>query len=225
MKVLIVEDDRKLGRMLVSGLAEEGHSARIVRDAPSALAALRAGDAELCVMDVMLPGGDGFAVLEAARKESIAIPIIMLTARDAVEDRVRGLRLGADDYLIKPFAFAELVARMEALGRRALPKRESTVLRAGDLVLDRTAHRVTIAGKVVELSARQFALLEFFLLHPGKVVSRAMILESVFGYGFDPGTNIVDVHVLNLRLRIDTPEVPSRIETIRGVGYRLRNLE
>jgi two-component system OmpR family response regulator len=220
VRILLVEDDRKLARMLERGLTEAGNQVAAVRDAESGLERLRAGGFDVCVLDVLLPGMDGFAALERARAEGIATPMLMLTARDSVADRVRGLQLGADDYLVKPFAFAELEARLSALARRSAPPRE-TILRAGSLVLDPAAHTVTLDGRALELSAKQFALLAFLLRHRGRVVTRQMVLEEVFGYEFDPGTNIVDVHVANLRKKIDAPKGASRIETIRGVGYRL----
>jgi two-component system OmpR family response regulator len=221
MRVLVVEDDAKLGKVLERGLAEEGHQVRRVGDGEAALEALGAGELDVCVLDVMLPKLDGFAVVEQARASGVTTPILLLTARDAVPDRVEGLRRGADDYLTKPFAFAELLARLEALSRRGAPRAE--VIRSGELELDRAAHRVTLAGREVSLSERQFALLEFLLRHRGQVVTRQMVLQQVFGYGFDPGTNIVDVHVGHLRQKLDADGRPSRITTVRGVGYRLED--
>jgi DNA-binding response OmpR family regulator len=224
VRVLLVEDDPKLSRMIARGLGEEGYEVVLAADGETGLQRLLAGGIDACILDVLLPGVDGFAVLEQARAGGAATPILMLTALDAVPDRVRGLNLGADDYLVKPFAFAELLARLSALLRRG-PLPRGRVLRQGPLVLDTTAHRLTVDGAEVALSQRQFALLELLLRRQGEVVSRAVILEEVFGYGFDPGTNVVDVHVANLRQRIDRPGHPSRIETIRGVGYRLRRGE
>jgi two-component system OmpR family response regulator len=218
MKVLVIEDDPALRRVLERGLAEEGHAVELAADGPGGLARLRAGGFDACVLDVMLPGLDGFAVVEGARAAGVRTPVLMLTARDAVSDRVEGLKRGADDYLVKPFAFAELLARLEALARRAQPVEES--LTAGDLVVDPAAHRAFKDGVELALSARQFALLAFLMRRRGQVVSRAVLLEQVFGYGFDPGTNLVDVHVGNLRGKIDSPGRPSRITTVRGVGYR-----
>jgi two-component system OmpR family response regulator len=221
MRVLVVEDDASLAKVLVRGLGEEGHTVTRVGDGEKALAALKDEPPDVCVLDVMLPKLDGFGVVEAARKAGVTTPILLLTARDAVPDRVEGLRRGADDYLTKPFAFAELLARLEVLVRRGQPR--ETALRAGDLELDRGAYRVTLAGAPVVLSEKQFALLEFLLRHRGQVVTRQMVLQQVFGYSFDPGTNIVDVHVGHLRQKIDAPGRPSRITTVRGVGYRLED--
>jgi len=212
--------------MLERGLTEEGHEVTAVRDGQAGLDELRGHKAfDVCVLDIGLPGIDGFEALSAARADGVVTPILLLTARDAVSDRVRGLQLGADDYLPKPFAFAELLARLEAISRRGRVAPVVTRLRCRDLELDSTAHRVTVRGKAVELSARQFALLELLLRHVGQAVTRTMILELVFGYKFDPGTNIVDVHISNLRQKLDAPGLPSRITTVRGVGYRLETDE
>jgi DNA-binding response OmpR family regulator len=220
VRLLLVEDDARLARMLMRGLSEEGFAVEWSRDGVRGAEELRGRPYDVCVLDVMLPGIDGFGVLEQARGANVKTPVLMLTARDAVRDRVRGLEGGADDYLVKPFAFAELLARLHALLRRQPPSDRST-LRWRDVELDTSAHRVTRAGTAIDLSQKQFALLEFLLRHPDEVVSRGMILESVFGYTFDPGTNLVDVHVAHLRQKIDRPGEESIIETVRGVGYRL----
>jgi DNA-binding response OmpR family regulator len=172
------------------------------------------------VLDVRLPKKDGFSVVEIVRSQGVATPILMLTASDAVQDRVRGLELGADDYLTKPFALAELVARVRALTRRAT-KRSIATFQCGDLVLDTTEHKVSRRGVAIELSAKQFLLLLALLKLGREVATRSMLLRDVFGYSFDPGTNIVDVHVAQLRKRIDRAAEPSLIETVRGVGYRM----
>jgi two-component system OmpR family response regulator len=221
LRILLIEDDHKLVRMLRRGLEEEGHGVDVARDGNAGLERLRAGDADVCILDVMLPGRDGFAVLTEARAAGVRLPVLMLTARDAVGDRVRGLTEGADDYVVKPFAFAELLARLNALVRRGAPRRER--MRVGHLEVDLPAHRVWAAGQEVELSPRQFALLEFLWRHAGEVVSRAMLVEQVFGYAFDAITNIVDVHMSNLRQKIDLPGRPSLITTVRGVGFRLES--
>jgi two-component system OmpR family response regulator len=163
---------------------------------------------------------DGFAALAQARAQGIVTPILLLTARDSISDRVHGLQLGADDYLVKPFAFAELLARLQAIHRRAGPHRE-TVLAAGNVTIDPVAHRVLVGDEPVDLSQKQFALLELLLRHRGQVVTRTMILERIFGYTFSPNTNIVDVHISNLRQKLALPACRLRIETIRGVGYRV----
>jgi two-component system OmpR family response regulator len=217
----VVEDDASLARVLERGLDEEGHRVTRVADGETALATLGASAFDVCVLDVMLPRLDGFAVVEQARAAGVTTPILLLTARDAVPDRVEGLRRGADDYLTKPFAFAELLARLEALARRGAARPPEPEARVGDLVLDRAGHRVTLGGRELTLSERQFALLDFLMRHRGQVVTRRMVLQQVFGYAFDPGTNIVDVHMGHLRQKIDAPGRPSRITTVRGVGYRL----
>ncbi len=204
--------------MLSRGLEEEGFETHCVADAEAALDRLRSDRFDVCVLDVLLPAMDGFSALEVARSRGIVTPILLLTARDSVEDRVRGLQLGADDYLVKPFAFAELLARLQAIHRRAGPHRE-TVLSAGNVTIDPATHRVLVGDEAVVLSQKQFALLELLLRHRGQVVTRAMILERVFGYSFSTNTNIVDVHISNLRQKIALPACRLRIETVRGVGY------
>ncbi len=220
MRLLLVEDDARLGDMLARGLVEEGFAVEQVVDGEAGLARLSAAAHDVCVLDGRLPGLDGLDVLSRARADGVRIPILMLTARDGVPDRVRGLEAGADDYLVKPFAFAELTARLRALVRRGGHGDEG-VLRCADLVLDVARHRVERAGVDVALSAKQFALLEILMRRPGEVVSRRAVLDLVFGYGFDPGTNIVDVHVAHLRKKLDRPGEASLIDTVRGVGYRL----
>src|ERR1700712_5413813 len=176
---------------------------------------------DLCILDVLLPTLDGFEVLRRARQQGVTTPVLMLTARDGVVDRVRGLKLGADDYLIKPFAFAELLARLQLLLRRG--KMVVDKLSAGDVTLDPSAHRVWRGDQEVELSHKQFMLLELLMRHRGQVVSRAMILKRLWGYDFEPGTNLVDVHIAHLRQKIDVAEKPSLIQSVRGVGYRLQD--
>jgi two-component system, OmpR family, response regulator len=215
VRILVAEDDAALGRMLQRGLEEEGHQVTLIADGRQVNAALQQNDA--CILDLMLPGLDGLSIVERARAAGVRTPILILTAKDAVPDRVAGLRRGADDYLTKPFAFAELTARLDALTRRSAPP---PLLQSGDLSLDRAAHRATLAGHELVLSEKQFALLELFLRHAGQVVTRQMVLSEVFGYSFDPGTNLVDVHVGHLRQKLDRP---GRIATIRGVGYRLED--
>src|SRR5262249_5367502 len=206
--------------MLARGLSEEGFGVELARDGQVGLERLQSEPYDVCILDVMLPRLDGFQVLAEARRGQVKTPVLVLTARDAVRDRVRGLDGGADDYLVKPFAFAQLLARLPALLPRHGAKRPQP-LRCRDLELDPVRHRATRGGALLALSAKQFALLEFLLRHRGEVVSRSMILDQVFGYGFDPGTNLVDVHVANLRQKIDRLGEPSLIETVRGVGYRM----
>jgi DNA-binding response OmpR family regulator len=219
VRLLLVEDDVKLVAMLTRGFAEEGFDVTAVGDGERGLEALRGGGFDACVLDVLLPGRDGFSVLETARGEGVATPIVLLTARDGVPDRVRGLSLGADDYLTKPFAFAELLARLHARMRKT-SQAGARRLAWGPLALDTVAHEVAFAGEKIELSARQFALLEYLLRHPGEVVTRATLLEHVFGYAYDPGTNIVDVHIMHLRKRLG-PAAATLVTSVRGVGYRV----
>jgi two-component system, OmpR family, response regulator len=219
VRVLVVEDDPKVSRMLERGLTEEGYEIVVVADAESALERLRSDRFDVCVLDVLLPAMDGLTALAAARAQGIVTPVLVLTARDGVADRVKGLQLGADDYLVKPFAFAELLARLQAIHRRSGPHREP-VLSAGGVTMDPAAHRVTVGDTSVELSQKQFALLELLLRNRGHVITRAMILEKVFGYSFASNTNIVDVHISHLRQKLMLPGCALRIKTVRGVGYR-----
>lgn len=225
MRLLLIEDDTRLVRSLTAGLAEAGFAVDSAGDGPEGLQALRAHRYDACVLDVNLPSGDGFQVLRAARSEGLGTPILILTARDAVADRVHGLDHGADDYLVKPFAFAELVARLRVLLRRGTPQRAG-LLRAGALTLDAAAHEVRVGGYQVELTQKQFTLLEYLLVHLDQVVTRRMLLSGVWGYSFDPGTNLVDVHVAQLRRRLESAGPGGwvcPIETLRGVGYRVRS--
>lgn len=222
MRLLLIEDDQRLERALRAGLSEEGFVVDPVGDGPPGLLALRAHRYDACVLDLNLPSGDGLALLQAARAEGIATPILILTAREAIPDRVRGLDLGADDYLLKPFAFAELLARLRVLLRRGTAPRAS-VLRSGELTLDLATHKTRIADQLIELTQKQRALLAYLLVHADEVVTRGMLLSAVWGYSFDPGTNIVDVHIAQLRRRIEQAGHRCPIETVRGVGYRLHS--
>ena len=218
MRVLVVEDDPRLVRILVAGLEEERLVVEVKTTGQEALTALQESRCDACILDVNLPDIDGFAVLAQARERGVKVPIMMLTARDGVPDRVRGLNLGADDYLIKPFAFSELLARLHALFRRGSPQRTGK-LRVGEVELDPVTHQVLRAGEPIEISPRQFSLLEYLMHHAGTVVARATLLQHVWGYTFDPGTNVIDVHVGQIRRRLDRPGEPSFISTIRCVGY------
>lgn len=220
MRVLLVEDDPRLVRMLVSGLQEERLAVTVVTAGAEALRTLAEDTFDACILDVNLPDLDGFAVLQQARARRSTVPILMLTARDGVPDRVRGLNLGADDYLIKPFAFSELLARLHALFRRGTPQRDGK-LRVGDVELDPGAHRVTRAGQPVALSPKQFSLLEYLLRNAGTVVARTTLLQHVWGYAFDPGTNVIDVHIGQIRSKLDRPGLAPFIQTIRCVGYKV----
>jgi DNA-binding response OmpR family regulator len=223
MRLLLVEDEARVASFIAQGLEGAGYLTDVAGTGTEALARLRAGDHwDLILLDVGLPDMDGFEVLELVRRTDQAPPIIMLTARGDVTSRVKGLDLGADDYLPKPFDFDELVARIRAQLRHDR-QQHGSMLQAGDLTLDLKARRVLRAGRTFDLTSREFALLEFFLRHQGQVLTRSQILNGVWGYDFDPGTNIVDVYVGYLRNKLDEPETESLIETVRGGGYRFRS--
>lgn len=222
MRILVVEDEQRVASFIAKGLEGAGYRTEVVyRGAEAVDRALAEGEAfSLILLDAGLPDKDGFAVLEEIRAADQDTPILMLTARADVPSRVRGLDLGADDYLPKPFDFDELLARVRAHLRH---KRQPTsfVLEAGDVRLDLKARRVSRGERCVDLTSREFTLLEFFLRHPGQVLSRSQLLNGVWGYDFDPGSNVVDVYVGYLRAKLDDPDAPSVIETVRGGGYRL----
>ncbi|SFE96638.1 response regulator transcription factor [Blastococcus tunisiensis] len=220
MRVLVVEDSTNMRDVLVRGLTEAGHAVDAAPDGPAGLARAVSGSYDAVVLDVMLPGMDGFAVCRDLRDRQVWTPVLMLTARDAVPDRVNGLDSGADDYLVKPFAFTELLGRLRALQRRGAPPRPA-VLRCGPLSLDPAARLVQCRGETVELSRREFALLEFLLRHPGHVLSRAQILEQVWGLDYDGLSNVVDVYVKYLRDKIDRRFSVDLVQTVRGAGYRI----
>jgi two-component system, OmpR family, copper resistance phosphate regulon response regulator CusR len=215
-RILIAEDEPRIAAFVEKGLRANGYATAVVADGRTALARARAGEADLLVLDIGLPGLDGFAVLRALRAEKVPLPVIILTARDGVQDTVAGLEGGADDYMPKPFRFEELLARIRLRLAGSRPA-ESTMLRCGDLSLDLRTRRARAGGRTVDLSAREFALAETFLRHPGQVLSREQLLSNVWGYDFDPGSNVVDVYVRYLRRKVGA----ARIETVRGMGYRL----
>ncbi|MBA2567908.1 MAG: response regulator transcription factor [Actinobacteria bacterium] len=221
MRVLVVEDDVKMASLLRRGLLEEGLSADVARTGDDALWMAEATEYDAIVLDVMLPGLDGFEVCRRLRESGRWSPVLMLTARDAVEDRVAGLDAGADDYLTKPFSFAELLARLRALARRPALERP-TVLEAGDLRLDPATRQAWRGETEIELSAKEFALLETFMRRPGAVLSRYQLLEHCWDYGYENRSNVVDVYVRYLREKIDRPFGRSSLETVRGVGYRFK---
>jgi len=224
MRVLIAEDEPKMAGLLRRGLAEEGHSADVAANGKDALWMAEAVDYDAIVLDVMMPGVDGFEVCRRLRERGVWSPVLMLTARDAVEDRVAGLDAGADDYLPKPFSFAELLARLRALARRGAPERPA-VLQVGDLRLDPAARQVWRGEQELKLSAKELALLETFMRRPGHVLSRYQLLEHAWDYAYENRSNVVDVYVRYLREKIDRPFGRDSIETVRGVGYRLRAAE
>jgi two-component system OmpR family response regulator len=221
VRVLVVEDETKLGNLLSRGLREEGYSADLAERGEEALWMAKAVEYDAILLDVMLPGLDGFEVCRRLRADGVWSPVLMLTARDAVDDRVTGLDAGADDYLAKPFSFEELLARLRALTRRA-PIERPAVMAAGDLRLDPAAHRAWRGEVELDLSAKEFALLELFMRRPGSVLSRGQLLEGAWDMAFESRSNVVDVYVRYLREKIDRPFGCESIETVRGVGYRLR---
>jgi two-component system OmpR family response regulator len=218
MHILLVEDELKMARALRRGLEQEGHSVDSTTDGDDALSRGVEFEYDAIVLDVMLPGRDGFSICRELRARDRWAPVLMLTARDAVEDRIRGLDAGADDYLVKPFAFGELLARLRALVRRGVSERPA-VLTVGDVELDPAAHTVTRGGSLVDLSVREFSLLEFLMRHAGEVVSRTRILEQVWDVNYDSFSNVVDVYVGYLRRKLEQPFGRPFIRTVRGVGY------
>jgi two-component system OmpR family response regulator len=220
VRVLVVEDEVKMVRAIRRGLEQEGYAVDTAPDGHEALYLAGESDYDAVVLDVMLPGLDGLEVCRRMRAAGRWAPVLMLTARDGVPDRIAGLDAGADDYLVKPFAFGELLARLRALIRRGASERPA-VLRVGDLVLDPAAHAVTRAGTPVDLSAREFTLLEFLMRHAGRVVTRTDILEHVWDYNYDGLSNVVDVYVGYLRRKLEHPFGRTLIRTVRGVGYAL----
>ncbi|MBI1886221.1 MAG: response regulator transcription factor [Chloroflexi bacterium] len=220
MRVLVVEDERRIADFIGKGLSEQGYGVDIAYDGDEALHWVDVAAFDVIILDVMLPVRDGLEVCRTLRETGLRTPILMLTARDAVEDRVRGLDSGADDYLVKPFAFAELMARIRALTRRE-PAATGTVLRVGDLVLDTTTREVSRPGQHIELTTKEYALLEYLMRHPNQVLTRTMIAEHVWNYDFDNATNVIDVHIRNLRRKIDDPLPTKLIHTVRGAGYRI----
>jgi two-component system, OmpR family, response regulator len=221
VRVLIVEDEVKLAGLLRRGLVEEGLSADVARTGDEGLWMARATEYDAIVLDVMLPGMDGLEVCRRLREDGQWSPVLMLTARDAVEDRVAGLDAGADDYLTKPFSFAELLARLRALARRP-PLERPAVVEVGDLRLDPATHQVWRGDAETHLSTKEFALLETFMRRPGRVLSRFQLLEHCWDYGYENRSNVVDVYVRYLREKTDRPFGRRSIETVRGAGYRLR---
>ena len=222
MKVLVVEDDRKVAGFIEQGLVEEGYVVDVAPDGDEASMLAHVYEYDVILLDVMLPKKNGFQVAMELRREGRKTPILMLTSRDAVEDVVRGLDAGADDYLAKPFRFEELLARVRALVRRGGAERME-VLRLGDLTLDRLRHIAMVGDKRLDLTAKEFQLLEYFLLHSEEVVRRTTLLEKVWDMHFDPESNVVDVHVGNLRRKLARATPTPSIETIRGVGFSLRH--
>jgi two-component system OmpR family response regulator len=222
VRVLVVEDDRSIAAFIASGLRQEGYAVDVAEDGVAGLELARAGPYDAAVVDVMLPRLDGLSLVTALRHAAIATPVLFLSARHSVDDRVKGLQTGGDDYLAKPFAFAELLARLQAITRRGQRAVEATTLTVADLRLDRLTRKVDRAGTPIELRPREFALLECLMRQPGRVMSKAMIVSHVWDYSFDTGTNAVDVLVHRLRDKIDKTFAPRLLHTVRGVGYVLK---
>ncbi len=222
MRILVVEDELKMAGLLRRGLQEEGHAVDLARTGDDAIWMARAAEYDAVVLDLMLPGIDGIEVCRRLRDGGVWAPVLMLTARDGVDDRVAGLDAGADDYLPKPFSFAELLARLRALVRRGANERPA-VLEVGDLRLDPATRRAWRGDAEVKLSAKEFALLEAFMRRPGDVLSRYQLLEHAWDYGYENRSNVIDVYIRYLRDKVDRPFGRASIETVRGVGYRLRD--
>ena len=221
LNILLIEDDSRSAELVCAGLATEAHAVTVVQDGRAGL--LRAGGEawDVIIVDRMLPGLDGLGLLRMLRGAGITTPALFLTALGGVDDRVDGLRAGGDDYLVKPFALAELSARIAALIRRGEARPATTVLRIGDLEIDRLSHRVSRAGRVIGLKPREYALLDYLARHAGQVVTRTMLLEDVWGFHFDPQTSVVESHVSRLRAKLRQGVEPDLIHTMRGAGYRL----
>lgn len=222
MRLLVVEDDRSIAEFVATGLRQEGYVVDLTDNGVDGLELARKGEYDAAVVDVMLPRLDGLSLVTALRHAGVPMPVLFLSARHSVDDRVKGLQTGGDDYLAKPFAFAELLARLQAITRRGQRAVEPTTLALADLKLDRLTRRVERAGTLLELRPREYALLECLMRQPGRVMSKAMIVSRVWDYSFDTGTNAVDVLVHRLRDKIDKTFEPKLLHTIRGVGYVLK---
>ncbi|MDQ0315137.1 response regulator transcription factor [Amorphus orientalis] len=223
MRILLIEDDSDAAGFLARGLKEAGHVVDLARDGDSGAELAHVNEYDVLVIDRMLPGRDGLSIVEERRTANDPTPILILSALGQVDDRVKGLRSGGDDYLAKPYAFSELLARVEALARRPKPAQAETLYRVGDLELDRLSHTVSRAGQPIPLQPREFRLLEYLMRHAGQVVTRTMLLENVWDYHFDPQTNVIDVHVSRLRAKIDKEFDRQLLHTVRGAGYVIRD--
>ncbi len=223
MRLLVVEDDERIASFIKKGLESEGMQVDVANDGTKGQEMAGSGIYDLLILDIMLPGADGFEILKQVRQAKIKAPVLMLTARDAVEDKVRGLKEGADDYLPKPFAFMELSARVEALLRRGTAMAEEVEkLMVADLLMDTKSREVKRGDKSISLTAQEFSLLEYLMRNPNRVLSRAMITEKVWGYDFDSFSNVVDVYIRYLRQKVDNGNDKKLIETVRGVGYKIQ---
>jgi two-component system OmpR family response regulator len=222
MKILVIEDDREAAEYLKKALVEAGHTVRVAFDGEAGFALAFEGDYDVLVVDRMLPRRDGLSVIAELRARGVGTPVLILSALGEVDDRVTGLRAGGDDYLTKPYAFSELLARIEVLDRRSGAREVETQYRVGDLELDRLSHTVRRGGKEIPLQPREFRLLEYLMRHAGQVVTRTMLLENVWDYHFDPQTNVIDVHVSRLRSKIEKGFGSPVLHTVRGAGYVLK---
>ena len=223
MRILLIEDDKETLGYLSKALKEAGHVSDQATDGTTGAAMAAAGDYDVLVVDRMLPGRDGLSIVEGLRESGNDVPVLILSALGRVDDRVTGLRSGGDDYLAKPYAFSELLARVEVLGRRRRAGDNETAYRVGDLELDRLSHTVSRSGTPIPLQPREFRLLEYLMRHAGKVVTRTMLLENVWDYHFDPQTNVIDVHISRLRAKIDKGFDAQLLQTVRGAGYMIRD--
>ncbi|HLC26491.1 MAG TPA: response regulator transcription factor [bacterium] len=222
MRILVVEDDTKIASFILKGLREAGFAVDHASDGDEGLFLALSEPYDVAVIDIMLPGLDGLSLIEELRRRQVNTPVLILSAKRSVDDRVKGLQTGGDDYLTKPFAFAELLARIQALLRRTSGAAQSTQLVVGDLTLNLLTRELSRAGERIELQPREFALMEYLMRNAGKIISKTMVLEHIWDYGFDPQTNVVDVLVCRLRNRVDRPYQNKMIHTIRGVGYVLK---
>jgi DNA-binding response OmpR family regulator len=225
MRILVVEDEERIGRFLKKGLEEESYAVDIAPDGLAALDWVAGATYDLILLDVMLPGLNGFELCRLLRERGVNSPILMLTARDEVDDRVTGLDAGADDYLSKPFAFKELLARLRALIRRTTAATPQTILKLADLQLDTVTHLAYRGERAIELTAKEYALLEYLLHHPCRPLSRTLIREAIWGYDYYGASNVVDVYVRHLRQKLEARGEPALIHTVRGVGYKIDDLE
>jgi len=223
MKILVVEDDREAARYLEKALSESGHSVDVAGDGESGYLLAEDGRYDILIIDRMLPRRDGLSVIAGLRARGIETPVLILSALAQVDDRVTGLRAGGDDYLTKPYAFSELLARVEVLQRRKNATNAQTLYRVGDLELDRLSHTARRAGRDIILQPREFRLLEYLMRHAGQVVTRTMLLENVWDYHFDPQTNVIDVHISRLRAKIEKDFNTPLLHTVRGAGYMLKS--
>ena len=223
MRVLVIEDDKETALFLQKALRESGHSADVAFDGETGFELARGGGHDVLIIDRMLPRLDGLSVIQQLRKEGERTPVLILSALGQVDDRVKGLRSGGDDYLSKPYAYSELLARIEALARRLAPEESQTRYQVGDLVLDRLSHKVTRGGETMMLQPREYRLLEYLMKNAGQVVTRTMLLENVWDYHFDPQTNVIDVHISRLRAKIDKSFSTPLLHTVRGAGYVIRD--